>query len=181
MRTRFTIVFQEGALFDSMTVRENVAFYFRELGMAEDTIEDRVRSYLRRVGMEEAIDLTPDELSGGMQRRVAIARALTACTPRMMLYDEPTVGLDPATADNICNLIADLTKGEPPERTGLMIVTHNLRDAIKVAERFLFLEGSIVFDGDFDALEGAHQPEIRTFVEKSLVFPMAQRATGKGA
>ena len=169
-RKKFSIVFQEGALFDSLDVRENVAFCMREFStLSEDEIENRVREFLRRVGIEQAIDLMPDELSGGMQRRVAIARSLAACEPKMMLYDEPTSGLDPITADNICNLINELSSGTPPERRGLIIVTHDVEAAVRVAERFLYLkDGKIVFDGGLNALTHTGDPGLRKFIKELL-------------
>ena len=167
-RMNFSIVFQEGALFDSMNVRENVAFCLREYtNYSEDEIEKRVRSHLNRLGIEDAINLMPEELSGGMQRRVAIARSLAGCEPKMMLYDEPTSGLDPLTADNICTLIKELSRGEPPGRTGFIIVTHKVTDAAKVAERFMYLRnGSIIFDGDIIALKNTSDTELRDFISE---------------
>ncbi|UCD34493.1 MAG: ATP-binding cassette domain-containing protein [Nitrospiraceae bacterium] len=167
-RMKFSIVFQEGALFDSMSVRENVAFSLREYSrLTEKEIESKVRELLRRLGIEEAIDLMPEELSGGMQRRVAIARSLAGCSPRMVLYDEATTGLDPLTAESICRLIRELSEGEPPDRTGLIIVTHKVSDAAKVAERFIYLRrGAIAFDGDMQHLMRAEDRELRIFTEE---------------
>ncbi|MBI5665095.1 MAG: ATP-binding cassette domain-containing protein [Nitrospirae bacterium] len=164
-RMKFSIVFQEGALFDSLNVRENVVSCFREYSnYSEEEIEKKARELLNKLGIEEAIDLMPEELSGGMQRRVAIGRALAGCKPKMVLYDEATSGLDPLTADNICGLIRDLAEGEPPERTGFIIVTHKVTDAVKVAERFIYLRnGQIVFDGDIDELRNTADAELRVF------------------
>jgi len=164
VRMKFGIVFQEGALFDSLNVKENVAFCLREYSkLSEDEIERKVREILRIVDVEHAIDLMPDELSGGMHRRVAIARSLAACEPKMFLYDEATTGLDPINADNICRLILDLCKNGK----GLVIVTHKVLDAIKVADRFMFLkEGSIIFDGSRDKLLHSTSPEIQTFISE---------------
>lgn len=175
-RMNFSIVFQEGALFDSMNVRENVAFCLREYSkLTEKEIDIQVRELLRRLGIEDALLLMPEELSGGMQRRVAIARSLAGCNPKMMLYDEATTGLDPITADNICGLINELSEGEAPDRRGIIIVTHKVTDAAKVAERYLYLHnGSIVFDGDMDAMKRTANTELRKFIselymaEKSL-------------
>ncbi|MEN8263151.1 MAG: ATP-binding cassette domain-containing protein [Nitrospirota bacterium] len=167
-RMKFSIVFQEGALFDSMNVRENVAFCMREyLNLSEEEIENRVRELLKMLGIENAIELMPEELSGGMQRRVAIARSLAECSPKMMLYDEATTGLDPLTADNICNLIKDLSTGELPDRVGFVLVTHKVTDAVKVAERYMYLKGGIIdFDGDLEALRNTDDPELRTFISE---------------
>ncbi len=168
IRLRFSIVFQEGALFDSLSVRENTAFFIREYtDKTEEEIEAWVRELLRVLGIEEAIDLMPEELSGGMQRRAAIARSLGGCQPRMMLYDEATTGLDPLTAHNICNLINDLSKGEPPDRVGFIIVTHKVTDATKVAERYMYIKnGMIAFDGDLDQLRNTENEELRRFTDE---------------
>jgi phospholipid/cholesterol/gamma-HCH transport system ATP-binding protein len=164
IRMKFSIVFQEGALFDSMNVKENVAFCLREYSkLSEDEIDQKVREILRIVDMENAMELMPDELSGGMHRRVAIARSLAASEPRMFLYDEATTGLDPINADNICRLILDLCKNGK----GFIIVTHKVFDAIKVADRFMFLkEGAIVFDGNRDQLFHSTINEIQMFISE---------------
>lgn len=164
VRMKFSIVFQEGALFDSLNVKENVAFCLREYSkLSEDEIDRKVREILRIVDVEHAMELMTDELSGGMHRRVAIARSLAACEPRMFLYDEATTGLDPINADNICRLILDLCKNGK----GLVIVTHKVLDAIKVANRFMFLkEGMIIFNGDRDKLLHSTVPEIQTFISE---------------
>ncbi len=164
-RLNFSIVFQEGALFDSINVKENVAFFLREYSLFSETeIEGQVRALLRKLGIEEAIDLMPEELSGGMQRRVAIARSLAGCCPKMVLYDEATTGLDPLTADTICALIRELSQGRPSERTGFILVTHKVTDAVKVAERFMYVrDGNIAFDGDIAALTNTGDHQLRRF------------------
>ncbi len=169
VRMKFSIVFQEGALFDSLNVKENVAFCLREYTeMSEEQIDQRVRDLLRMVGLEDAIELMPEELSGGMHRRVALVRSLAAFEPKMFLYDEPTTGLDPISAEVICKVI--LTLAETGK--GLMIVTHKVGDASKVADRFLFLkEGRIVFDGNKGQLLGSAVPEIRMFLRELSPAP----------
>ncbi|HMK59539.1 MAG TPA: ATP-binding cassette domain-containing protein [Dissulfurispiraceae bacterium] len=164
IRRKFSIVFQEGALFDSLNVKENVAFCLREFTeMSEDEIDAKVRQLLKVVGVAHAIDLMPDELSGGMHRRVAIARSLAAFEPKMFLYDEATTGLDPINADRICRLINELCK----TGTGLIIVTHKVVDAFKVANRFLFLQnGRIIFDGDRLGLLKSENPDIQEFLNE---------------
>ena len=164
VRMKFSIVFQEGALFDSLSVKENVAFCLREYSkLSEEEIDRRVRELLRVVGVEHAMELMPDELSGGMHRRVAIARSLAVCDPVMFLYDEPTSGLDPVNADIICRLIVDLSKNEK----GFIIVTHKVYDAMRVAVRFMFLkEGSVVFDGNREMLLQASIPDIHIFMSE---------------
>ena len=163
-RMKFSIVFQEGALFDSLNVKENVAFCLREYTrMSEEEIDRQVRELLSRMGLEEAVEMMPEELSGGMHRRVAIARSLAASEPRMFLYDEPTTGLDPVNADTICRLILDLSKNGK----GFIIVTHKVFDAMKVANRFLFLKnGAILFDGDKDELIHSPIAEIQVFLSE---------------
>ncbi len=163
-RMKFSLVFQEGALFDSLNVKENVAFCLREYTkMSEEEIDTRVRELLRLVSVENAIAKMPDELSGGMHRRVAIARSLAASEPLMFLYDEPTSGLDPINADNICRLIVDLSKNGK----GLIIVTHKVFDALKTADRFIFLKsGEAVFDGSKAQLLNSDINEIKTFVSE---------------
>ncbi len=172
VRMKFSIVFQEGALFDSLNVRENVAYCLREYTkMSEEEIEAKVREILGTVGVEEAIELMPEELSGGMHRRVSIARSLAMTAPRMFLYDEPTTGLDPVNADNICRLILDLAK----EGRGFIMVTHKVSDAMKVAGRFMFLkDGKVLFDGGRQELLQADVPGMRVFVEEACA------AGGKG-
>jgi phospholipid/cholesterol/gamma-HCH transport system ATP-binding protein len=161
----FSIVFQEGALFDSLSVKENVAFALREYtDYSEKDIDSRVRKLLQRLRIDHAVYLMPEELSGGMQRRVAIARSLAAGNPQMMLYDEPTTGLDPLTAENICDLINELSHGTPPDRMGLIVVTHKVTDAAKIAERFIYLKDNVVFDGNIRDLLKTSNPELRNFM-----------------
>jgi phospholipid/cholesterol/gamma-HCH transport system ATP-binding protein len=163
VRMKFSLIFQEGALFDSLNVKENVAFCLREYTkMSEEEIDGKVREILKTVGVEHAMELMPEELSGGMHRRVSIARSLAFCNPRMFLYDEPTTGLDPVNSGNICMLISDMARNG----TGLIIVTHKVSDAFKVAERFIFLyEGRVLFDGDDQELMLSAIPEVKFFVE----------------
>jgi phospholipid/cholesterol/gamma-HCH transport system ATP-binding protein len=163
-RMKFSLVFQEGALFDSLSVKENVAFCMREYTRtSEEEIERKVRDILRTVGVESAMHLMPEELSGGMHRRVALARSLAACDPEMFLYDEPTTGLDPINADNICRLIVDLAH----DGKGFVIVTHKVTDALKVAERFIFLkDGGVRFDGSRHELLSSADLEIREFMSE---------------
>lgn len=164
VRMKFSIVFQEGALFDSLSVKENVAFCLREYSkLSEEEIDRKVREILKVVDVEPAIDLMIDELSGGMHRRVAIARSLAACEPKVFLYDEPTTGLDPINADNICRLIVDLCK----DGKGLITVTHKVSDAMKMAERFMFLkDGMILFDGEKEKLLHSTNDEIQRFISE---------------
>jgi len=164
IRRKFSIVFQDGALFDSLSVKENVAFYLREYTkMSEPEIEKRVRELLNVVDLENAMSLMPEELSGGMQRRVAIARSLATQESEMFLYDEPTSDLDPVNATTIRKLILDLSIGG----NGFVIVTHEILDALQLADRFLFLKnGSILFDGGRESFVHTHIPELRDFISQ---------------
>ena len=124
------MVFQESALFDSLTVRENVAFrLMEEHGIYDDAIDRRVRESLRFVELEHTLDLFPSELSGGMRRRVAIARAIIT-QPELLLYDSPTGGLDPVTSNTIIELIM---KQRDVYKTSSLLVTHRLQDAFTMA------------------------------------------------
>jgi phospholipid/cholesterol/gamma-HCH transport system ATP-binding protein len=128
-RRQIGFVFQEGALFDSLSVSENVAYRLNEDGVDADEIEGRVREALRFVEMEEALDKMPDELSGGMRRRVSIARALVS-RPAVVLYDSPTAGLDPVTAQTIITLIMRLRDAQG---VTALLATHRLQDAFGLA------------------------------------------------
>ncbi len=167
IRMKFSIVFQEGALFDSLSVKENVAFFLREYThMNEAQLDAQVRKLLAKVGVEKAYGLMPEELSGGMQRRVAIARSLAARNPEMFLYDEPTSDLDPISAGTIRRVIVDLAD----EGRGFMIVTHEMHDAFAIAQRFMFIkEGKALFDGPREKFENTDIPEIREFIDESTV------------
>jgi phospholipid/cholesterol/gamma-HCH transport system ATP-binding protein len=164
IRMKFSIVFQEGALFDSLNVRENVAFGLREYSdLSDEEIDRKVRELLQRVDLENATELMPEELSGGMNRRVAIMRSLAALEPKMFLYDEPTTGLDPVNADTICRLILELAQ----EGKGFIVVTHKIFDAMKLADRFLFLKsGSLVFDGNREELIRSPISEIQIYLRE---------------
>ena len=144
VRADLGMVFQEGALFDSLTVRENVGYkLFEESNMPLDDVNRRVQEVLGFVGLSEFIDRMPSELSGGQRRRVAIARAMTA-KPRILLYDEPTTGLDPITALTIDE---EIIKLRDIENVSSIVVTHQLRDAFYIAEHEAFREdGKLRFE-----------------------------------
>ncbi len=185
LRRRVGMVFQESALFDSLNVRENVAFRLYEEGTVPDAeIEKRVREALSFVELEETMDLFPSELSGGMRRRVAIARAIIN-KPEVLLYDSPTGGLDPVTSTTIVELIV---KQRDVYRTSSLLVTHRLQDAFLMATNcfdlktnhmqplapgrrseapvgFLILrEGKVIFDGDVHELAATKDEYIREYI-----------------
>ncbi|HEX2957126.1 MAG TPA: ATP-binding cassette domain-containing protein [Chitinispirillaceae bacterium] len=162
IRLRFSIVFQEGALFDSLSVRDNVAFYFREhTGFSVEQIDMQVEMLLKTVDLQSAANLMPEQLSGGMKRRVAIARSLAVSGAEMNLYDEPTSGLDPVNADIIRKLISQLAKSGK----GFIVVTHEIFDALSLAYRFLFLkDGLILFDGNKEEFLHSQQPQLQEFL-----------------
>ena len=160
-RRRIAIVFQGGALFDSMTVGENVGYRLFEAGqLSEAEIERIVLEKLSFVGVEEAVNLYPAELSGGMKKRVAIARALAA-DPDYIFFDEPTTGLDPIGVYNICSLMQRL---QAEGKTTLM-VTHDLVTAFATSERFTFLhQARMIFEGTEAEMRASTVPEVREFL-----------------
>src|SRR5437899_5050780 len=185
MRAHLGMVFQESALFDSLTVRENVAYrLMEEHGIYDDEIDRRVRETLRFVELEHTLDLDPAELSGGMRRRVAIARAIIT-QPELLLYDSPTGGLDPVTSNTIIELIV---KQRDVFKTSALLVTHRLQDAFTMATHYfdsktnhmqplppgahsevpmalmLRRDGNVSFDGDGQQLVKTKDEYIREFI-----------------
>ena len=161
-RKRIAIVFQGGALFDSMTVGENVGYRLLEEGeLSQREITNIVLEKLSFVGVEAALDLYPAELSGGMKKRVAIARALAA-DPDYIFFDEPTTGLDPIGVHNICNLMQRL---QAEGKTTLM-VTHDLATAFSTSQRFTFLhKARILFEGSEEEMRASRIPDVCEFLE----------------
>jgi len=164
IRKRIAIVFQGGALFDSMTVGENVGYrMFEEGKLSQGEIEQIVVEKLRFVGVETTLDLYPSELSGGMKKRVAIARALAA-DPDYIFFDEPTTGLDPIGVYNICNLMQRLQA----EGKTTLIVTHDLVTAFATSDRFTFLhQARMVFDGTEAEMRCCEMAEVKEFLQPS--------------
>src|SRR6478672_11235688 len=161
------MIFQEGALFDSLTVRENVGYkLYEESDMPLEQAHRRVEEVLGWVGLAEYIDRMPSELSGGQRRRVAIARAM-AFKPRILLYDEATTGLDPITATTVDE---EIMKLRDLENVSSIVVTHQLRvvqatpEKEREAEFIMLKDGLIIFEGDADALRASRDPYIQEFL-----------------
>jgi phospholipid/cholesterol/gamma-HCH transport system ATP-binding protein len=183
LRRKIGMVFQEGALFDSLTVRENVAYRLIEEEVPEDEIETRVREALRFVELEQTLDMNPSELSGGMRRRVAIARAIVT-RPEILLYDSPTGGLDPVTSTTIIELIL---KQRDVYGTTSLLVSHRLQDAFIMATHYfdqktnqmrpippgsrdvrtsfiLLRDGKIIFDGSAHEMATSQDEYIKEYI-----------------
>ena len=186
VRKKMGMVFQEGALFDSLSVYENVAYRLHEKGVPEDEVEQEVRRMLHFVDLEDAIDKMPDELSGGMRRRVGIARALVG-DPKIVMFDEPTAGLDPPTARTICELAIKL---RDLEDVSSIFVTHEMQNLEYLCSEYatvnengeivfeeegeklclinteivMLREGKIIFTGSDEQLESSQDPFIRRFI-----------------
>jgi len=186
IRRKIGMIFQDGALFDSLSVFENVGFRLTEQGANLEDVEDAVRRTLRFVNLEEAIGKMPNELSGGMRRRVGIARALIG-SPKIILYDEPTAGLDPPTARTICELAMKL---RDLEGVSSIFVTHRIDDARQMASEFVTIgetgdiqvvherddfclvntrfimlrRGKIIFSGTDEELWASPDPYIKAFL-----------------
>jgi phospholipid/cholesterol/gamma-HCH transport system ATP-binding protein len=150
VRKKIGMIFQEGALFDSLSVYENVAFKLHEQGVPEEEVESEVRRMLRFVNLEEAIDKMPSELSGGMRRRVGIARALVG-DPKIVLFDEPTAGLDPPTARTICELAMKL---RDLEDVSSIFVTHEMNNLDYLTSEYAVVDeaGEVVFEQEGEQL-----------------------------
>jgi phospholipid/cholesterol/gamma-HCH transport system ATP-binding protein len=150
VRKKIGMIFQEGALFDSLSVYENVAFKLHEQGVPEEEVENEVRRMLRFVNLEEAIDKMPSELSGGMRRRVGIARALVG-DPKIVMFDEPTAGLDPPTARTICELAMKL---RDLEDVSSIFVTHEMNNLDYLCSEYAVVDeaGEVVFEKEGEKL-----------------------------
>ena len=186
VRKNFGMIFQEGALFDSLSVYENVAYRLHEQGIAEEEVEQEVRRMLRFVNLEDAIDKMPAELSGGMRRRVGIARALVG-GPTIVMFDEPTAGLDPPTARTICELAIKL---RDLEDVSSIFVTHEMNNVEYLSREYaavndageitfeqegerlclintkllMMKEGNIIFSGTDEMLQKTEDPYIKKFL-----------------
>jgi phospholipid/cholesterol/gamma-HCH transport system ATP-binding protein len=163
-------VFQYGALFDSLTVEENVGFAPTRAKVPRDEVKQRVEELLQEVGLDtDVAKRLPSELSGGMRKRVAMARALAA-EPQIVLYDEPTSGLDPVLARIIDDLIVRLR-----DRLGTtnVVVSHHLPSILRIADRVLMLhQGRIIFEGTSQEVQKSENPIVRQFIEGEAVGPI---------
>lgn len=164
-RKSMGFLFQQGALYDSLTVAENVAFPMRRHGkMTEQQRNDRVRELLAKVGMEHAANKMPGEISGGMQKRVGLARAL-AMDPDILLFDEPTSGLDPITAKEIDDLILQLQK---ERKMTSIVVTHDISSAQAISNYLILMrDGQIVIEGTFEQLQASRDSFVSQFLRGS--------------
>ena len=173
VRRKFGMVFQGAALFDSLTVGENVGFFLYEYShLSPAEIADVVEEKLRLVGLENISAMNPAELSGGMKKRVSLARAL-AHDPKIVLYDEPTTGLDPIMADVINDLIIKMD--EQLDVTSI-VVTHDMASAYKIADRIAMLYGGkIIAIGAPDDIKGTHDEYVQQFIHGSAQGPIDVR------
>jgi phospholipid/cholesterol/gamma-HCH transport system ATP-binding protein len=187
-RLRFGFLFQGAALFDSLSIFDNVAFGLRQQGKHDEpAIRDIVRSRLQEVGLPAAVELKkPAELSGGMKKRVGLARAL-ALSPEVMLYDEPTTGLDPIVSDVINELILQTRLKHPVTS---IVVTHDMKTVQRVADRVVMLypqarlkpgEGQILFDGDLAELAACPDERVRQFVQGEARDRLLESASAEAA
>lgn len=167
IRQKIGMVFQEGALFDSLSVYENVAYRLNEQNVSEDIIENEVRRMLRFVNLEDAIDKMPDELSGGMRRRVGIARALIG-DPPIVLFDEPTAGLDPPTARTICELAIKL---RDLQDVSSIFVTHEMNNLQYLSSEYATVneEGEVIFEKEGEKL-CLTNTEVVMFRDGQIIF-----------
>lgn len=163
LRKRIGFIFQSGALYDSMSVRENLEFpLVRHEILSAEEVENRIREVLADVGLEESIDKMPSELSGGMRKRIGLARTLIL-KPEIMLYDEPSTGLDPATSREISNLIL---KMQEKFKVSSVIVTHDMECAKLTADRIVVLKnGVFTAEGTFDELQKFDDEFVKGFFQ----------------
>jgi len=173
VQKKFSYVFQGGALFDSMTVGDNVAFGLQQMGQEPpDKIAEIVKQKLAVVGLQGIEMLKPSELSGGMRKRVSIARSI-AMSPKYLFYDEPTTGLDPIMSDVINDLIVDLH--QKLGQTGV-VITHDMRSAYKISNRIAMLyEGKIVQIDTPEAIQNSADPVVHQFVTGSAQGPIQMK------
>jgi phospholipid/cholesterol/gamma-HCH transport system ATP-binding protein len=166
LRTKVGFLFQSGALYDSMTVRDNLEFPLTRILKITDQAEldKRVEEALEGVGLSDAIDKLPSDLSGGMRKRAGLARTMIV-RPEIMLYDEPTTGLDPITSREISELILDMQK---KYKTSAIIITHDMECAKITADRVMIMnEGTYIAEGSFDELKKSDDKLVRSFFNET--------------
>ncbi len=162
LRTKIGFLFQSGALYDSMTVRQNLEFPLRRIrrDLSEKEIEERVKGALENVGLPDTLNKMPSQLSGGMRKRISLARTLVV-DPLIMLYDEPTTGLDPVTSDEISSLINDI---QIRYKTSSIIITHDIECVRTTADRIIMLlDGEVYSEGNLEKFEESTDPKIKAF------------------
>ncbi|MCK9269822.1 MAG: ABC transporter ATP-binding protein [Bacteroidales bacterium] len=162
LRKKIGFLFQSGALYDSMSVRQNLEFPLRRIkkNMTRKEIDDKIHEALENVGLESALDKMPSQLSGGMRKRISLARTIVV-DPQIMLYDEPTTGLDPVTSDEISALINAVKK---KYKTSSIIITHDIECALATADRVIMLkDGEVYAEGEIDDFQNSTDPLIKSF------------------
>jgi phospholipid/cholesterol/gamma-HCH transport system ATP-binding protein len=162
LRKKIGFLFQSGALYDSMTVKENLEFPLRRIkrNLTRKEIDEKVKEVLENVGLYNALDKMPSQLSGGMRKRISLARTIVV-DPMILLYDEPTTGLDPVTSDEISSLINDVQK---KYKTSSIIITHDIECARNTANRVIMLQdGEVYLEGKLEVFEKSTDPAIRSF------------------
>ncbi|HMG16157.1 MAG TPA: ATP-binding cassette domain-containing protein [Saprospiraceae bacterium] len=162
LRQKIGFLFQSGALYDSMTVKQNLEFPLRRIKklLNEKEIEAKVKEVLENVGLGEALFKMPSQLSGGMRKRISLARSIIL-DPMIMLYDEPTTGLDPITSDEISSLINEVQK---KYKTSSIIITHDIKCAKNTADRIIMIkDGEVYKEGKIKDFESSTDPEIKSF------------------
>jgi len=162
LRKKIGFLFQSGALYDSMTVKQNLEFHLKRIkkGISDKEIKEKIAEVLENVGLPDALNKMPSQLSGGMRKRVSLARTIVV-DPEIMLYDEPTTGLDPVTSDEISLLINEV---QEKYKTSSIIITHDIACARTNADRVVMLmEGKIYLEGSLEMFEKSADPNIKSF------------------
>lgn len=172
LRMEIGVVFQGGALFDSMNVGENVGFVLNEfMDLDQKTVEGRVRDALGLVGLKDVEHMMPSQLSGGMRKRVSLARVL-CMEPHIILYDEPTTGVDPITAAAINHLIVEM---RDKLKVTSIVVTHDMNSAYQVADSIaMFYKGQIIADGTPEEIKNSKHPVIQQFIHGEAQGPITE-------
>lgn len=162
LRQKIGFLFQSGALYDSMSVKQNLEFPLRRIrkNFTEKEIREKINEVLENVGLTDSLNKMPSQLSGGMRKRISLARTIVV-DPMIMLYDEPTTGLDPVTSDEISSLINDVQK---KYKTSSIIITHDIKCAINTADRIIMLkDGEVYMEGQSEDFESSQDPVIKSF------------------